>query len=308
MPTRRVLITGGTGLLGKHLIETAPHGWETFATFRTRQPPDGWQRFFVPLDVRDGAAVERLFDERRPEVVIHTASIGGVDEAERDPQGVYEVNVRGTQHVGRACARVGATLVLISSNAVFDGRHPPYDEEAPLCAVNRYGVQKIEAEEWIRRHLSLSAIVRPILMYGWPLPGGRTNVVTRWLAQLEEGRPVDVDEEITTQPLWAGTCAQAVWAVVLRERAGTYHVAGADRLSLLEVARFVARVFGHDERLVQPASKAFLSRFAPRPCDTSFVTVKMERELGVRPIGIQEGLRILQQTRARQPGVAPCAC
>ncbi|MBI2104119.1 MAG: SDR family oxidoreductase [Candidatus Omnitrophica bacterium] len=298
----RALITGGTGLLGHALREAAPEGWEVFGTFCRNTPPPEWRARCRSLDVRDEPAVERLMDAVRPQVVIHTASIGSVDEAERDPQGVRAVNVGGTQAMGRACARWNARLVFISSNAVFDGRHPPYDEEAPLGAANRYGAMKIEAERWIRQSGPPGAlIIRPILMYGWPLPGGRDNAVTRWLRELEAGWPVEVAEDVTSMPLYVGDCAQAIWAAVGQGRNGTYHVAGADRLSLAAFAQATARVFGADERLVVPVLRARFSALAPRPTDTSFVTTKMERELGIRPMGVEEGLGLMQRLRAAVP-------
>lgn len=306
----RILITGGTGLLGSALLRTAPDGWAIRATYCRTPPPVEWQDRFVPLDVRDAPAAARTIEAWRPTAVVHTASIGAVDLAERDPALVEEVNVRGTQAIGRACERVGASLVFISSNAVFDGRHAPYAEEAPLHAVNRYGALKIAAEAWLQRECTAPlTVIRPILMYGWPLPGGRDNVVTRWLGHLERGRPVEVDPALYSKPLLSTNCAAAVWAAVVRRRTGIYHVAGADRLTLLEFARQTARIFGFEERLVQPASRGYLEPFAQRPRDTSFVTTKMERALGVRPIGTEEGLALMRQARRRaQQEASRCAC
>jgi len=299
MKTPRVLIVGGTGLLGKALLEATPEGWEVSATYHRNAPPADWRHQCYAMDVRDQAAVDALVVRVRPSVIVHAAAVGSVDEAERDPARVGEVNVYGTQAVGRACARWNARFVFISSNAVFDGRCPPYDEEAPLHAVNRYGALKIEAERWIQQHGPSDAlIIRPILMYGWPPAGGRDNAVTRWLRQLEAGQTVEAAEDIYSMPLYAGNCAQTVWAAIQRGRSGTYHIAGADRVSLVDFARATARTFGLEERLVVPVPSHRFAGLAPRPADTSFVTAKMERELGVRPLGIAEGLAIMQRLRA----------
>lgn len=293
----RALITGGTGLLGKSLLETRPNGWELHLTYCARPPSAEWPADWHPLDVRDERAVRRLVSSLRPDVVIHTASVGSVDEAERDPAGVRQVNVQGVERVGRACALAQARLVFVSSNAVFDGTRPPYGEDAAVRAVNRYGALKIEAEAWVRGSGLPHAIVRPILMYGWPLPGGRENVMTRWLRQLEAGQPLAVADDLYSMPLLAANGAEAIWAVVAQQRTGTYHLAGADRLSLFEFAKAVARAFGHPERLVHPVPHASLPGLAPRPKDTAFITTRMARDLGVRPIGVDEGLAGLARTR-----------
>lgn len=295
--TSRVLIAGGVGLLGHALLASAPSGLELRATYHERQPEPEWSARFRPMDVCDEPGVMAAIEEFRPDVVIHAASIGSVDLAEREPDRVRRVNIGGLQVVMRACARVGARLIFISSNAVFDGRHPPYDEHAPRSAANEYGRLKIEAEELVESSGLPNAIVRPILMYGWPVAGGRNNAVTRWLADFESGRPVEVADDIYSMPLRASNCAEAIWAVIRLERLGIYHVAGADRVTLAEFARETARVFAAPERLVVPVPSSHFSSLAPRPADTSFVTAKMVRDLGVRPIGIHEGLVDMRRTR-----------
>lgn len=299
MSGRRALITGGTGLLGNALLERAPAGWTVFATSHRRSPPADRQDRFLPLELCEAASLQQVFETVRPSVVIHTASSGSVDEAERDPAGVGAVNVSGTQAVGRSCARWNSRFVFISSNAVFDGRHPPYDEEAPLQSVNRYGALKIEAERWIWQNGPPDALViRPLLLYGWPLAGGRENVVTRWLQRLEAGQSVEAAQDIYSMPLYVGQCAQAIWAAVVGDQSGIYHLAGADRVNLADFARATARAFDVEERLVVPVPSRRFVGLALRPADTSFVTTKMERELDVRPMGIAEGLAIMKRLRA----------
>lgn len=298
MPSRKVLITGGTGLLGKTLLETAPQGIQTFATYHRLAPPETWQEKFRRLDVREERSVSELLAEIQPETVIHTASIGGVDEAEKDPESVRAVNVEGTRAVLRACQQTGASLIFISSNAVFDGLHPPYKEDAPLRSVNRYGQIKIEAERLLENSGIPVLIVRPILMYGWPLEGARDNAVTRWLKRLEKRETIEVADDIVTMPLWAGDCARAVWNGFLNRRQGIAHVAGGDRVTFVEFAREVCRVFGHDPGFLKPVPSRQMAHLAPRPRDTSFDLTRLRRDFDVEPLGIREGLTRMKETRA----------
>jgi len=301
MPGKTVLITGGTGLLGKTLLEMAPAGLRVFATWHRRPPPVPWQDRFLPLHLHESESVRELFENCRPDAVIHTASIGEVDEAERSPEHVREVNVGGTEAILTACRQRNAELIFISSNAVFDGTQPPYAEGAPLRAVNRYGRIKIEAEQRVGASGLAHLIVRPILLYGWPLEGGRDNAVTRWLKTLQRGEPVRVAEEIVTQPLWVGDCARAVWKALLQRTRGLLHVGGADRVTMPQFAGEVCRLFGLEERLLQPVSGSALSNLAPRPRDTSFDLTRLHQELGIEPLGIREGLTRMRQQRPAAP-------
>jgi dTDP-4-dehydrorhamnose reductase len=297
--TSRVLITGGTGLLGHALLQSAPEGWDVAATFHRQLPSPGSRHPFRPLDIMDDEAVLDTVSQFRPTIVIHTASVGSVDVAERDPDSVRRINVGGLQSVARACERVGARMALISSNAVFDGSHPPYAEDAPRRAANAYGAIKIEAEEWLEQSGLSHVIFRPIMMYGWPLPGGRSNAVTRWLADMEAGRPVDVASDIVSMPLLVSNGADAIWAGLKGDRRGVYHLAGADRVTLVDFARETARAFGCCDSLVMPVPSARFAGLAPRPLDTSFITSRMSQQLGVRPVGIREGLLEMLSMRQR---------
>lgn len=298
MRRTRVLITGGTGLLGKALLQAAGVSWEVRATFHRNPPPIEWRSRFHPLDLADPGAVEPLFHESRPEIVIHAASVGSVDEAERDPEGVRRVNVEGTRWIGQACHRSGARLVFISSNAVFDGRHPPYSEEDRVSPINRYGALKVEAERWLQQSGLQVLIVRPILLYGWPLLGGRDNVVTRWLGALEQSATIRVAKDIVSMPLWAANCAEVIWSAVQKELSGILHVAGPDQLPLDEFARQTAIAFGFDPRRIVPVPSQELGLLARRPPDTSFVIRKMRAALGIEPLGIREGLARMSRSRA----------
>lgn len=290
MPGQKVLITGGTGLLGKTLLETVPAGVQLFATAHRRPPPTPWRDCFFPLDLRQKTSVDGLFEKVKPDTVIHTASIGEVDEAQRHPDSVRAVNVEGTRAILRACRKNNTALIFISSNAVFDGSRPPYREEDPLRSVNRYGQIKIEAEQLLSSSDVPHWIVRPILMYGWPLEGGRENAVTRWLKQLNKGKEVKAAEDIVSMPLWVGDCARTVWKGLLQQKRGIVHVAGRDRVTMAEFAREVCRFFGHDERLVLPVAHSAFENLAPRPRDTSFDLTRLRSELKIEPLGIREGL------------------
>jgi dTDP-4-dehydrorhamnose reductase len=203
--------------------------------------------------------------------------------------------------VARACAKTGAFLIHISSNAVFDGTRPPYAEGSTLSAVNRYGRIKIEAEEAVRESGGAHLILRPILMYGWPLAGGRENAVTRWLAQMEQGSTVEAAVDITSMPLSAHNCAEAVWAAARRRLTGAVHVAGGDSVTLFQFARETAHIFGFDPARVHPVPSSHWAELAPRPKDTSFVTARMQQGLGVRPVGISEGLTQMLRSRVCSP-------
>lgn len=300
--TKRILITGGTGLLGQALLKTAPEGIDLFGTYLPNRPsPIPMPCAFFPLDVQDKTQVAQVFEEIKPDLVIHTASIGSVDYAEHHREESWAVNVGGTLNIRQMCLRHNAKLIFISSNAVFDGKYPLYSEDAPVNPINYYGELKVEGERWIQSGGLEYAIVRPILMYGWHLPTERGNWVTSWIRALSQGEHVKVVDDVRSKPLFAPNSAEAIWAIITQNRTGVYHVAGADYITLHEFAINTAEVFGLDASLIDPVPSSYFPEIAPRPRDTSFNTTKMERELGVRPTGVREGLTCMKRTRPPMP-------
>ncbi len=295
----KVLITGGTGLLGKSLIETAPPSTEMTATAVTDPKnvvPASCHG--VRLDVRDAAAVQKVVTEMQPQVIIHTASIGSVDYAQQHPEETRAVNVAGTAHIVAAAAAVKAHLIYISSNAVFNGTRAPYREEDPVSPVNIYGELKVKAERLVTAcHTIPTTIVRPILMYGWNHPTERINPVTWVLRELAKGVTLPVVTDTYTNPLWAPNCAEAIWRIVALKTPGVFHLAGRDRVNRYEFAVETAQVFGLNPAQLKPVTSEFFPEIAPRAPDTSYDTSKMARLLGVPPVGLREGLETMKRAR-----------
>jgi dTDP-4-dehydrorhamnose reductase len=135
-------------------------------------------------------------------------------------------------------------------------------------------------------------------MYGWPYQGERDNPVVWWLRSLKNGKPIKVVDNVFNKPLPAWSCAEVVWGVIHQNRTGIYHAAGRDHLSLYQFALKVAEVFNLDDSLITPVPDSYFPEIAPRPQDTSFDTAKMENDLGVKTIGVKEGLVRMRSERS----------
>ena len=115
MPERpRLLVTGGSGYLGQRLVRRAQGHWDVTTTYFSHQPLMPGCRW-MKLDVRDAKGVLRLFEQVVPQVVIHTAAHRSGEELER-------VNIDGTRHVALAALQVGARMIHLSTDILFDGQ------------------------------------------------------------------------------------------------------------------------------------------------------------------------------------------
>jgi dTDP-4-dehydrorhamnose reductase len=274
----KILITGGSSLLGKSLIETAPENVQLALTRNKNVnaiTPHAW----YDLDIRNRSDIFELFEIVRPNVVIHCAAIGGVDYAEQEGyyQQVFDINVTGTQNVIDAANGYKSKVVYISTNAVFSGENPPYNENSALEPVNAYGVIKRHAERAIQDTAKKWLIIRPFLLYGWPFLGGRMNWVTTIYEKLSNGGSFKLVADHTWMPTYAPDCASAIWKLLFQSDNEIYNVAAPERATLYEFGLKICDVFGFDRNLIRPVQSEFFMNMAKRPRDTSYDLIKLSK-------------------------------
>ncbi|MBI5202596.1 MAG: SDR family oxidoreductase [Elusimicrobia bacterium] len=290
MKTRTILVTGGTGLLGKGMGETAPSGIKIFSVHQRDYAVEDSKAEHEVLDIRDKAKVDALFEKHKFDAVVHAAGIASVDYVERHYAESLESNLVGTLNITSASRRAGCYLVYVSTNAVFDGKKAPYAEDAPVNPVNKYGRLKTECERLVSETLSEYAIVRPILMYGWNHPVCRPNPATWILEKLMRGESVQLVDDVIENPLYNIQCGEGLWSLLKKRATGIFHFAGGETVNRYEFGRKIAEVFGLDASLLKKVKSSAFPDIAARPPNTTFVTKRMERELGVEPRTLTEGL------------------
>ena len=295
----RVLVTGANGLVGQAVVRRLGRwpGADLLATGRASAfAAPHLAGGYAPLDVRDGAAVERAFQDFAPSVVVHCAGTAEVERCEADREACWALTVDATLALAAACRRFGARLVLLSTDFVFSGSAGPYAETDRPDPTGHYGRTKLAAENaLVQARLPAAAVVRTTLVYGAPAgPNVRPDLV-RWLVrELTAGRPVRVASDQMRTPTYDDDLADGVARVVLGGKTGLFHVAGREFLSPLDVAHQVAAVFGLDAGLIAPATTADLHPGAPRPLRAGLLILRAESELGYRPHPLDQALTDLR--------------
>lgn len=242
----RMFVTGGTGLLGRALVAEAPAlGFAVTATHHT-QTPSGKGVSWVPLDVRDGGAVGAAIDDARPDVVVHTAYVqSGPD--------LRAVTVDGSAQVAAAARAVGARLVHLSTDVLFDGeRAGLYTEDDALCPVNDYGRAKAEAERRVLDAHPDAVSVRTSLLYT-RAPDDRQAALALDLAAGRARGALFTDE--IRCPVLAIDLARALCELAQRPYRGVLHVAGPEALSRHAFGALLVRHHGGDAAAL-PAAKS----------------------------------------------------
>ena len=293
----RILMTGGSGLLGTSLVKLKPDNCAILATYNSEMASPSEDVEWAKLDLTDAAGTRAIIADFKPDVVLHAGSIGSVDFAEKNRELSHRTNVEGTRNIAQAAGEIGARVIFISSNAVFNGEHPPYRETDPVTPANYYGELKAEGERITLAAHDTNAVVRPILMYGWPNEGRRGNLVTMWLSKLEAGEKIIAVDDVWSKPLWVDDASRVCWDVIDRKANGTFNVCGSERVTLHQLAVQVAEVFGHDPGLITAVDSSYFGDIANRPKDTSFDITKIKTELGIEPLNVADGLAAMRDSR-----------
>lgn len=221
----RILLIGSTGMVGSAIRRqaTADHEWLCVRR--------------AELDVADAAALERRLDETRPDLVVNTAALLGVNPCAEHPERAAAVNALGPWRLARACARRGAGLLHFSTDAVFDGaKGAAYTEDDAPAPVNLYGLTKHLGDLAVRAGCPRHWIVRLPILFGTRENAGAV-FVEKMLALARAGaRELRAADDVVSSPSFSDDVAAASLQLVLGGAApGTYHVRNAGEASLYEL-------------------------------------------------------------------------
>ncbi len=265
---RRVLVTGASGMLGSDLVPAlAAAGHEVFG--RPREE----------LDITDAIQIARTLRDVTPDVVVNCAAFTRVDDCETDPR-AFEVNAVAVGHLADACGHLGAQLVQISTDFVFDGeKGSPYTEEDATNPLSAYGSSKRGGEEAALR-LPGSLVVRASWLFGrsgW-------NFVEAILKQADAGKTrLSVVTDQIGRPTATTDLSEAVAALLETGATGICHFANRGEVSWNEFAREILRRAGRGQVEVEATTSQALGRPARRPAYSVLDTGRYERLTG-RPI------------------------
>jgi len=287
----RILVTGASGLLGSKLVEILLRkGYVVYAGYSENKPKAGLP---VKLDVSNEGDVERAFDISRPEVVVHAAALTNVDACELKKELAWSINVVGTRNIVKLSKKYSAFMIYISTDYVFKGDKGMYSESDPTEPVNYYGYTKLMGEEEVRL-LEEHCIARTSVIYGSIPAAGKVNFALWVVDKLRKGEKVRALTDQWNSPTLNVNLAEMVVEIAERRLLGTFHLAGATRISRYDFARLIARKFNLDERLIQPIASNEISWIAQRPRDSSLNVEKASRTLKIKPLDIHRSLEILR--------------
>jgi dTDP-4-dehydrorhamnose reductase len=289
----RVLITGCHGLLGQKVLKVflKSTSAEILATAKEPKTFLDLKGFdYTMLDITNRSDVKNLVVYFNPDVIVNTAAYTNVDGCELNRELAWRVNVEGVRNLVHSARRVDAKLIHISTDYIFDGKNGPYDENAIPNPINYYGRTKLASENEIKIGGIRFAILRTNVLYGVG-ENVKSNFALWLYNKLSSGEKIKVVTDQIGNPTYVDDLAFAILKVVEFDKEGIYNVGGKDFVSRYDFALKLAEIFSFDHELIIPVKTSELNQVAPRPLKSGLITLKAEAELGLKPYGVEDGIR-----------------
>ncbi|MCK5146679.1 dTDP-4-dehydrorhamnose reductase [bacterium] len=279
---KTVLITGGNGLLGQHLILAAQQDYRIICTDLAPEPfYSNDKAGYISSDLTESDSFAKIIDLHRPDAVINTAALTNVDKCETERVSANNINVKAAAHIALECNNMQIPFIHLSTDYVFSGEDGPYSEEDLPGPVSYYGVTKLESEKVVLDICSSAVIARTMVLYGYA-EQVRPNFVIWLIEALGQGTPIKVVNDQWGHPTWAGDLAGMLFALLKAGVNGIYHTVGQEYVSRYTLALMVADVFDLDKSLIEEISSSDLDQTATRPLRSGLNTEKIIKATGYK--------------------------
>ncbi|CAG8542938.1 9400_t:CDS:10 [Paraglomus brasilianum] len=277
----RVLITGASGLLGRAVCKAfndAHH--EVIGVAKTRAEKYG----LYQLDLLDEPAVDAFVKQHQPQVIVHAAAERRPDVAKNNLQAARALNVDVTEHLAKIAKDMNIFLIYISTDYVFDGNNPPYQEDALPGPLNDYGKTKLDGEDRVLKTHSDSVILRIPILYG-PAETPKESAVNELILIVKDtSAVVNMDHRQKRYPTHVADVARVILDIAVKriEEKQTmdniFHFSAELQLTKYEMCEIFAELLGVSINHINPITTA--TGTATRPNDCRLSTSRL-RELEI---------------------------
>ncbi|KAL1213625.1 hypothetical protein V5N11_000694 [Cardamine amara subsp. amara] len=313
MEKTKVLIVGGTGYLGQHLLQTfaGNNGGDRYdVAFTHHSSPlprrllDAFPQFpAFPVDLKSGLGLNSISqDFGQPDVVVNCAALSVPRACEQDPDSAMSINVP-TSLVNWLSTfdRNKTLLIHISTDQVYEGVKSFYKEDDETVAVNVYGKSKVAAELLIKDKCQNFAILRSSIIFGpqtvSPLP---KNLPVQWIdSSLKKGDTIDFFHDEYRCPIYVKDLVSITLRLIDRwvvsddkQMQLVLNAGGPERLSRVQMAQVVAEVRGYDLSLIKHVSASSVDRGVVSPADISMDITKLIQTLELSPTSFKDSVRL----------------
>ena len=290
---KKLLLTGASGFLGWNLCQVARKKWEVYGTYFSHDVNISGIKL-SKINLTNFNELKRLFEEVKPDAVIHTAAASQPNFCQTHPQESQEINVTVSANIAALCADAEIPCAFTSTDLVFNGLNAPYKETDPVCPVSIYGEQKVMAEDEMLARYPQTAVCRMPLMFGDGGPVAQ-SFIQPMFAKLKAGEELSLFIDEFRTPVSGKTAAEGLLFAVENKFQGIFHLGGKERISRYEFFRLFVEILEMKSAKLKQCLQKDVKMSAPRPADVSLDSSKAFG-LGYDPPLLKEAIVQVQET------------
>ena len=284
----KILITGGSGLLGGNIAMMAGKKFETYTAYHLNPIKIGGCNTFR-MDITDRRIVTQTITKIRPSLLIHTAALTNVDYCKDHPEEAWNLNVEGTRNLAEVAEKIDTKFIYISTDSIFDGKRGMYTEEDAPNPINYYAKTKSEGEKLLEEFNLNYCVVRTCI-YGWNIQN-KFSLAEWVLNGLQNKKILTMFTDVFFSPILVNNLAVVLFEIYERDSKDIFQVAGAERCSKFHFGEKIAEIFNLDKKLIKPISINDFTKFrALRPKDSSLNVTKAKKEFRTKLLDVEEGI------------------
>lgn len=300
----KILLTGASGLLGNAYAKAAVRRGHTItALYNTRKPIARGLEQCVQLDAQELESITSLTLGLWPDVIVNCAAVSSSAQVDANPELAEKINVALPAHLSRLSTHLGARLLHISTDLVFDGQsQEPYRSTDLPCPRTLYGQTKLMAEREVLEHNTDDPVILRIPILTGNSPSGKRSFNEKLLAALAHNETPTLYRDEIRQPCSADNAAEVMLELSeRRDLSGIFHWAGAEALSRFEMARRTLNHFNRQADSIQAIEAKDGDRPKNHAGNLTFNLHPIEHKLKTRPVTFQEQLSELTRTEPLSP-------
>ena len=286
---KKILITGGSGLLGQYVNIEAEKFFELLSLFNSNV--GNCNKFnSANADIKNFDLIKELFTSFKPDIVIHTAAITNpVPQPGQSSKEIYATNVNATKNIAKLCRQFNAKLIYTSTDLVYAGyRGSMLSEDAKLIPASLYAETKLMAEMKIKETIENYLILRTALLYGFGLTHSRSHF-HKMNDEFKNNRSVKLFTDQYRTPIELSEAAKIIVQLAQMDLVNeTINLGGTERVSRFELGKILCSVAGYDKSLLQKIALDDVPDL-PRVEDVSLNTDKLQ-SFGIKTKTIKENI------------------
>ena len=263
----KFLVTGSAGQLGYDIVrELKNRGYNDYLAVDKKE-----------MDITNSDEVNKVILEYKPDVIFHCSAWTAVDKAEEQKNECYSVNVTGTKNIVDASIKIGAKILYMSTDYVFDGtKNGEYVEDDDVNPKNIYGSTKYEGEKEVRRNPK-----HYITRISWVFGINGNNFIKAMIKLSENHKQITVVDDQIGSPTYTVDLARLLVDMSLTDKYGTYNSTNEEYCSWAEFAKYIFDINNIDTNVIPVSTEEYLkisgNKQAYRPRNSKLCKYKLKQ-------------------------------